>query len=279
MTDRRPTLRVARAVRAALALYGCGVLLFTGCASPTPASDEPTRVSAETVGTSASASPTASAGVVGADLSGKTIAIDPGHNGGNAKDPEAIASPVPDGRGGTKACNTTGTATDSDYGESEFAWSVAGFLRDDLEAAGASVILSRSGDDGVGPCVDERGTFADDADVLVSIHANGSESTKPKGFHIIVADPGKSRKLEDESTRLAKSLSGSMAAEFTPNKVYGKDAISPRGDLAGLNNASVPAVIVECGEMRNPDEAAVMESEDGRRRYAEAIAAGIGDWF
>lgn len=222
---------------------------------------------------------TASAKEEGTDLKGKVIAIDPGHNGGNADHPERINRQVPDGRGGTKACNTTGTSTNSDYPESDFTWAVAKKLEKSLTDAGAEVVLSRKDNAGVGPCVDERGKFADDADALVSIHANGSESSSVKGFHIIVADPGEDEKTEKASGELAKSVGSSMGEEFTPNRAYGKDAISRRPDLAGLNNASVPAVIVECGEMRNPSEAKLMESKSGQRRYADALFNGIVDWF
>lgn len=152
-------------------------------------------------------------------------------------------------------------------------------LEQSLTDAGAEVVLSRKDNTGVGPCVDERGEFADDADVLVSIHANGSESSSVKGFHIIVADPGEDEKTEKASGDLAKSVGSSMGEEFTPNKAYGKGAISRRPDLAGLNNASVPAVIVECGEMRNPSEAKLMESKSGQRKYADALFDGIVDWF
>ncbi|WP_209324703.1 N-acetylmuramoyl-L-alanine amidase [Brevibacterium renqingii] len=213
------------------------------------------------------------------DLEGKTIAIDPGHNGGNASHPSEITRQVPDGRGGTKDCNTTGTSTDSDYPEADFTWDVGSRLRESLEAAGAKVVLSRKDNTSVGPCVDERGTFADGADMLVSIHANGSESSSPKGFHLIVADPGADEKTERASTTLAKSLGHSMGESFSPNSAYGKDAISRRPDLAGLNNASVPAVIVECGEMRNPTEAKLMESKTGRAKYADALFQGIVDWY
>src|SRR5699024_11632107 len=54
------------------------------------------------------------------DLEGRTIAIDPRHNGGNASHPEEISRQVPDGRRGTKACNTTGTSPHSDYSEADF---------------------------------------------------------------------------------------------------------------------------------------------------------------
>lgn len=213
------------------------------------------------------------------DLSGRTVAIDPGHNGGNASHPSEIASPVPGGRGGTKACNTTGTATSTDYPEADFNWAVAQQLKQELKDAGAKVVMSRDDNDGVGPCVDERGTFADDADLMVSIHANGTETASTKGFHVIVAKPGSSDAVEDDSNRLADSMSEAMSGPFTPNSAYGKDAISRRPDLAGLNNASVPAVIVECGEMRNADEAKTMESKSGQKKYANALLQGIVDWY
>jgi N-acetylmuramoyl-L-alanine amidase len=249
-----------------------------GTASSAPASQaSPSTGSKESSGTEAGAASANDPDAV--DLSGKTIAIDPGHNGGNSSHLSQINKQVPDGRGGTKACNTTGTSTNSDYPEADFTWAVAKKLTKKLKEAGAKVVLSRKDNTGVGPCVDERGTFADDADVLVSIHANGSESSSMKGFHIIVADPGADEKTEKASVSLAKSLGTSMGKTFTPNRAYGKDAISRRPDLAGLNNASVPAVIVECGEMRNPTEAKLMESKSGQSKYAAALFDGIVDWF
>jgi len=247
----------------------------TEAAERTAAESGPSASSAAATRTSA----TDAADPRDVDLEGRTIAIDPGHNGGNASHPEEISRQVPDGRGGTKACNTTGTSTNSDYSEADFTWSVSTMLRDSLEDAGATVVLSRKDNTGVGPCVDERGTFADDADLLVSIHANGSESSSAEGFHIIVADPGEDEETEKASVALAKSLGNSMGDSFTPNRAYGEDAISRRPDLAGLNNASVPAVIVECAEMRNPDEAKLVESESGRQKYADALFHGIVDWF
>ncbi|WP_166972321.1 N-acetylmuramoyl-L-alanine amidase [Brevibacterium atlanticum] len=265
------------------------VLILPGlaaCGTDDPAPSAPTSKAAETssadktgggdrtTGSTASASDEAEV-----DLKGRTIAIDPGHNGGNASHPSEINKQVPDGRGGTKACNTTGTATESDYPEADFTWAVAGRLRDSLEDAGATVILSRNDNKGVGPCVDERGSFADDADLLVSIHADGAESSSAKGYHVIVADPGKDEKTEKASSDLAESIGTSMGRTFTPNSAYGKEAISRRPDLAGLNNASVPAVIVECGQMRNPEEAKLMESKSGQKKYAAALFDGIVDWY
>lgn len=270
--------------RSALVPLLCAVLTLpglTGCGSnppPTPSTSTPVAPEAMSDSKSPDARETQSTDPA-IDLSGRRVAIDPGHNGGNASHSDEITRLVPDGRGGTKQCNTTGTATNSDYPEYEFTWEVSQKLEQELKDAGAEVVMSRDDNDGVGPCVDERGTFADDADLMVSVHANGSESTKVRGFHVIVAQPGSSDEIEDDSNRLAGAMSQSMSESFTSNKAYGKNAISRRPDLAGLNNASVPAVIVECGEMRNPDEAKLMESESGQQKYADALFQGVVDWY
>src|SRR6185312_13770135 len=60
----------------------------------------------------------------GAPLAGRTITLDPGHNGGNFSHPRQIARLVPDGNG-RKECDTTGTAAPDGYRETDFNWSVA----------------------------------------------------------------------------------------------------------------------------------------------------------
>ena len=150
-------------------LLASATLCLPGLAACSQGSDSsgPTTQAAETTGQSPSAdkgadggedakSGTASAKADDKDLEGKVIAVDPGHNGGNAKHPGEINRQVPDGRGGTKACNTTGTSTNSDYPEADFTWAVAKKLDKSLTEAGAEVVLSRKDNKGVGPCVDER---------------------------------------------------------------------------------------------------------------------------
>ena len=124
-------------------------------------------------------------------LEGVTISVDPGHNGGNFSDPEAIDRLVPAGANGTmKSCNTTGTATDDgSLTEAQFNWDVAQDVVPRLEHLGATVILTRHSNDGVGPCVDERAEIANRAHVAValSIHADGNLSDDAHGFDVIHA--------------------------------------------------------------------------------------------
>ena len=75
-------------------------------------------------------------------LIGKVVGIDPGHNGLNYSAPQIINQPVFNGTG-SEACDTTGTATDSGYTEAQYNFNVATFLQADLEAEGATVVMTR----------------------------------------------------------------------------------------------------------------------------------------
>jgi N-acetylmuramoyl-L-alanine amidase len=59
----------------------------------------------------------------------------------------------------------------------------------------------------------------------------------------------------------------------------GSDGLYGRSDLAGLNLAQYPAVLVEMGNMRNADDAATMMSPEGRAKYAQAITGGVLDYL
>lgn len=205
------------------------------------------------------------------------VVLDPGHNGGNGTDRKAIARPVPDGRGGMKACNTTGTQTDAGYPEHAFNFDVARRVDAQLTAAGVRVVLTRPDDTGVGPCVDERGAAAARAGAAaeVSIHADGAAAAN-RGFHVAYADPPLNPAQGDPAHRLATTLRDAMVGAGFPVAGYiGHDGLSPRSDLAGLNLATRPAALIECANMRNAADAARLSSPDGRQKYAVAIATGI----
>ena len=204
--------------------------------------------------------------------------LDPGHNGGNASHPDQINAQVPAGRGQMKACNTTGTATNAGYPEHEFTWDVAVRVRDLLAAQGVQVVMTRQDDTGVGPCVDQRAAVGNQsgAAAVVSIHADGSTNQGAHGFHVAYSAPPLNDAQGEPSTRLATTMRDAMVSDgFVTSTYIGKDGLSPRDDLGGLNLSERPAVLVECGNMRNAEEAAAFTSPTGRQSYAAAIAAGI----
>ncbi|WP_211489931.1 N-acetylmuramoyl-L-alanine amidase [Georgenia thermotolerans] len=213
-------------------------------------------------------------------LAGLRVVLDPGHNGGNAAAPAEMAQQVDNGRGGRKHCNTAGTSTAGGYPEHAFAWDVAQRTRDLLQAAGAEVTLTRDDDTGVGPCVDVRGRSAQehDADVLVSLHADGADNPEVAGYFAIVSDPPLNDAQGQPTRELATALLDALGqAGFAPSSSY-PGALSERPDLATLNLAERPAVLLELAEMRNPEEAAVAESPEGRQRYAQAVVDGLERW-
>ncbi|MEU0541177.1 N-acetylmuramoyl-L-alanine amidase [Nocardia sp. NPDC005978] len=246
----------------------CGALLIGGSGQVAAAPIAAARPVADQLGTRWP-------GVPGIE---RAVVLDPGHNGGGGAHPEVINAQVPDGRGGSKACNTTGTGANDGYTEHEFNWDVAVRVRDLLTARGIRVVMSRDGDDGAGPCVDERGTLGNrvNAAAVVSIHADGNTGANAHGFHVAHSSPPLNDAQGEPSARLATVLrDGLRGAGFVPSTYVGSDGLNPRPDLAGLNFAERPAALVECGNMRHPDDAALLESPDGRARLAAALSTAI----
>ncbi|MDU5542577.1 N-acetylmuramoyl-L-alanine amidase [Varibaculum cambriense] len=209
-------------------------------------------------------------------LAGKTIVIDPGHSNG-----QHLTNKVPDGRRGSKICNTSGTATNNGYPEHTANWKVALIVQAELQGKGASVHLTKKDDHADKVCVDRRGQIPNEkhADAFLSIHANGTQSPTPHGFFVMVASPPLNSAQGEPSKRLARAVSsGLQAAGLSPSTIYGSAPL-PRSDLATLNFAKVPAVMVELGEMRNPQDAQRLSSPQGQKQYASGLAQGILNFF
>ncbi len=209
-----------------------------------------------------------------ATLAGMAVFLDPGHNGVYDS---SITRQVPNGRGGTKECNTTGTATNDGYPEHAFNWDVVLRIRDALNQMGVRTQLSRDNDNSVGPCVDQRAALGNTMhpDAIVSIHADGGPPSG-RGFHVNYSSPPLNDSQAGPAVQLAHTMRDSLVASgLQPSTYIGSDGLYGRADLAGLNLAQYPAVLVELGNMKNTDEGAEMESPDGRAKYAAAVVQGI----
>jgi N-acetylmuramoyl-L-alanine amidase len=182
-----------------------------------------------------------------------------------------------------KACNTTGTETNAGYPEASFNWDVAMRTEAILEQAGATVVLTRQNNTGWGPCIDQRAAIANQAHAAatVSIHGDGASATD-RGFHVIYPVPlaGLNADIAGPSKQLAVDLRDAFAAGTSmPISNYaGSDGLNPRSDIGGLNLAKVPAVLIECGNMRNATDAALLTDPAWRQRAAAAIARGIANF-
>ena len=211
-------------------------------------------------------------------LRGKVIAVDPGHNGGNFSAASVIGKLIWNGRE-SETCDTTGAQTDGGYTEAQFNWNVAVYLTADLRAEGATVALTRTSNTGVGPCVTERAAIGNEvhADAAISVHADGGP---PGGRGFAILEPvasGTNDAIVGASAILGADLRAAFASGTgEPFSSYdGTDGIQLRDDLAGINLSRVPKVFIECANMRNATDAALVTSARWQAAAARAIAAGL----
>ncbi|WUW06982.1 N-acetylmuramoyl-L-alanine amidase [Streptosporangium sp. NBC_01469] len=251
-----------------------------------PAADAPARPAA---GAASDPTPSPAAGQSGQSgqsdkpLSGKVVVIDPGHNGQNYRHPAEINKQV-NVLTQSKACDTTGTATDNGYSEAAFTWDVSQRLAKILKSRGATVKLTRDSNSGVGPCITQRAAIGNraKADAAISVHADGA-SPANHGFHVIM--PEKIGGPVDPVVKASRKLGLDVRNAFRrgtglPYSTYiGKDALDYRNDLGGLNLSTVPKVFIESGNMRNSAEAAKFQQPAFRQRIALALANGLQQYL
>jgi N-acetylmuramoyl-L-alanine amidase len=274
-----------RGTRAAVALtLGMGVLAACGLGSSDSGDDRsgegatpPTAEATQTAPARSEATPDDRE-----PLRGKRIVLDPGHNGGNARNPARLARKVDIGNG-RKECDTTGTATAAGYTEHAFTFDVSKRLAERLRRAGAKVTLTRTNDTGFGPCIDERAAIGNrEGDVALSVHADGA-TPSGRGFHVIVPLPVKG--YNAATVPAARRLSTAIRDAYhegteVPYSTYrGTRGLDPRDDLGGLNLSKIPKVFIECGNMQNPAEAGQLTSESFRERAAESLYQGFVAYF
>ena len=215
-------------------------------------------------------------------LAGKIVGIDPGHNGHNYSDPSYINRLIWNGRE-QETCDTTGTETDSGYTEAQFNFNVAEYLASDLRAEGAAVVLTRTSNNGVGPCVPERSAIINraHANVAIDIHADGGPANG-RGFTILepVADGPNDHVIGASKTFGEVLLQRYHDLTRMPVSDYdGTNGISYRNNLAGLNLTTVPKVLIECGNMRNSTDAALLVRSSFQRLAARAFAEAITSYL
>lgn len=182
------------------------------------------------------------------------VVIDPGHGG---KDPGKVSS--------------TGVY------EKDINLSIAKVLASLLESQGINVIMTRTEDVGLYEETDSNKKMADmrnrcelinnsDVDLVISIHQNSYQSETIKGAQVFYYDKSA------EGRELAGYIQEAMIEGL--DKENGRKAKS-NTDYYMLLNVNSPAVIVECGFMSNPTEAALLADYDYQRKVAWSIHMGI----
>lgn len=185
-----------------------------------------------------------------AGLSGKTIFIDAGHGG---KDTGAL------GPGGSSYPT-----------ESELNLLLAGALADELKAAGATVLLTRSTDKTVTLAERAENSVKLAPDLFISLHHNSTDQTanfnSASGGMVLYSSP--------VSESLAQSLS-----EVLWDEVGEKQAVCRRQSLYVCRQTRFPAVLVEAGYLCNPLEYEMLCREDIARKIAKNMVKGLENYF
>ena len=209
--------------------------------------------------------------------------MDAGHDGGNGAAASVINRMVFIGTQ-YRACDTTGTQTDNGYTEHAYNLDVALRLQSLLSTAGVHVVMVRTNDTGVGPCIDERAAIGNraHAEAGISIHADGGPSSG-HGFHVNTPANilGYTDDIYTPSHRLGVDFRDAYieGTGMPPANYIGIAGIKERSDFGGLNLSDVPKVLFETGNMRNPGDAVLLQSPEFRQKVAQAIAVGFAWYF
>ncbi|MBT9173796.1 MAG: Germination-specific N-acetylmuramoyl-L-alanine amidase [Syntrophomonadaceae bacterium] len=192
----------------------------------------------------------------GLPLSGRGIVIDPGHGG---YDPGVFRRSLT---------------------EKNLNLAISLVLRDYLQGGGARVIMTRETDrdllvlPAAGPRkrLDMKNRLAiiraANPDLLVSIHVNASPSPLWSGAQVF------HKRNCAHGHKLAL-----LIQEELKRVLQNTNRPAQEGDFFLLNEAGVPAALVEAGFISNPEEARLLADERYRSRLAWAVYLGIIRYF
>ncbi len=205
----------------------------------------------------------------------QTVVLDPGHSSVVASGTE----PLGPGSTENKAADTSGTSgTVSGLAEYELNLTVSQKLRTELQNRGYTVLMTRESNDVPVSCI-ERADVANnsDADAFVRIHANGSEDSSAKGAMTICITPD--NPFYPALYEQARALSDCIINNLSEVTGCENDGVWETDSMSGNNWSQVPATIVEMGYMTNPDEDALMATDDYQNKIVKGIADGIDQYF
>ena len=207
---------------------------------------------------------------------GKMVAIDAGHQAQG----DSTQEPIGPGASQTKARVASGTSgCVSKVPEYQLNLTVAIKLRDELQKRGYSTYMIRE-DNEVNVSNAERAQLASQsgADILVRIHANGSEDSSVSGA-LTMAPSSSNPYVDSQVVQECQKLSQLVIDSFCAATGANNQGVYQTDEMSGLNWCTIPATLVEMGYMTNPDEDARMQTEEYQALMVQGIADGIDSYF
>lgn len=190
-------------------------------------------------------------------LYGKVVGVDPGHGGYD---------------GGCQGY--------SGVPEKEFNLAISLMVKDELEAQGATVVMSRQEDIALIDPVKTTGykkrkelenrlkIFEEgNVECMVSIHMNKYSNETQRGGQVFY------KYDEEEGKQLALAIQEALHALDEKNKRHASE-----GDFFVLNTCPA-SVLVECGFLSNKEEEQLLLTQEYRQKVAKAVVQGVADYF
>jgi N-acetylmuramoyl-L-alanine amidase len=198
--------------------------------------------------------------------------------------------------------------------EKDLALQIATRLKAALESRGIRAQLTRSTDTFISLADRTRIANSAGADLFVSIHLNSSPNTDTTGIEVYYLNNTTDRatirlaRMENggadgygtrndsnlnyiltdlrqndkaiEAASLAKMIDAQTVADLDAGLGLNVNALGAKmGPFYVLVGAHMPAVLVECGFMSNPAEAARLQSPEYQDVLSRAIATSVADYF
>jgi N-acetylmuramoyl-L-alanine amidase len=149
--------------------------------------------------------------------------------------------------------------------EKEFNLKLALLLERELEQNGHWVVMTRRIDRNIS--LSARSDFANrlQADLFISIHANAAVDSAVEGMEVFHF-PGSTG-----GAQYANQILSGMTDQFPNNRNRGvKEA-----NFSVLRRTKMPAVLIECEFLTNPDQLVFLNNNNNQQRMSEAIAGTI----
>ena len=171
--------------------------------------------------------------------------------------------------------------------EKDINLSVALKLRDLLEVSGYKVIMTREKDQAIYD--DEAKTLREkkrsdlhnrldiitknsgENTVFISVHQNKFPNPKYYGTQIFYS------KHDPKSMDLATCVKDSVVGFLQPENT--RSIKEATGKIYLLNNAKIPAIVVECGFISNPEESKKLANKEYQSEMAFSVYCGLVNYF